>query len=308
MGGTDGGFLKYKDIKRMQREIRESEEKTTNEAFEVEVSAEINTLLADYNKRDPNAIKSHIDTIIEAIQKEIDGTCNIAFGGSYQKHTYVDGISDIDSLVLLNNSELINKSPNEVLEYFRAMLKERFPDSKIDVGKIAITVHFADKNIIQLLPAVKSGDEFKISNSSGDIWSKIKPRNFTDKLTEINKKNSDKMIPTIKIVKSINSYLPKSKQLTGYHIESLAIEAFKVYSGEKNIKKMLQHFFERAKDLVKSPIKDKSGQSVYVDEYLGRKDSIDRKQISIILDRISRRMKNANSSASVEQWMEILGQ
>jgi len=307
MGGTRG-FLKDKDIKKMQTEIREAEEKTTNEAFEVEVSAKINTLLADYNKRDTNAIKSHIDTIIEAIQKDIDGTCNIAFGGSYQKHTYVDGISDIDSLVLLNNSELINKSPNEVLEYFRAMLKERFPDSKINVGKIAISVHFADKNIIQLLPAVKSGDEFKISNSSGDTWSKIKPRNFTKKLTETNKKNSAKMIPTIKIVKAINSYLPKSKQLTGYHIESLAIEAFKVYSGENNIKKMLQYFFESAKNLVKSPIKDKSGQSVYVDEYLGRKSSIERKQISIILDRISRRMKNANSSASVEQWMEILGQ
>lgn len=187
MGGTRG-FLKDKDIKKMQAEIREAEEKTTNEEFEVEVSAEINTLLADYNKRDPNAIKSHIDTIIEAIQKEIDGTCNIAFGGSYQKHTYVDGISDIDLLVLLNNSELINKSPNEVLEYFRTMLKKRFPKNKIDVGKIAITVHFADGNIIQLLPAVKSGDEFKISNSSGDKWSKIKPRNFTKKLTETNKK------------------------------------------------------------------------------------------------------------------------
>ncbi len=307
MGGTRE-FLKDKDIKKIQTEIREAEEKTTNEAFEVKVSAEINTLLADYNKRDPNAIKSHIDTIKNAIQKEIVGTLNIVFGGSYQKHTYVDGISDIDSLVLLNNSELINKSPNGVLEYFRDMLKERFPKNKIDVGKIAITVHFADRNIIQLLPAVKSGDEFKIPNSSGDKWSKIKPRNFTKKLTETNKKNSAKMIPTIKIVKAINSYLPKSKQLTGYHIESLAIEVFKVYSGENNIKNMLQCFFESAKNLVKSSIKDKSGQSVYVDEYLGRKNSIERKQISIILDRISRRMKNANSSASVEQWMEILGQ
>ena len=116
MGGT-GGFLKYKDIKRMQREIRESEKKTTNEAFEAEVSAEINTLLADYNNRDTNAIKSHIDAIVKAIQKEIMGTFDIVFGGSYQKHTYVDGLSDIDSLVLLNNSELINKTPNEVLKY-----------------------------------------------------------------------------------------------------------------------------------------------------------------------------------------------
>jgi predicted nucleotidyltransferase len=308
MGGSGtGGFIKDKNIKGMQREIRESEEKTTNEDFEAEVSAKINKLLANYNNRDTNAIKSHIDTIVKAIQKEIDGTCNIVFGGSYKRDTYVDGLSDIDSLVLLNNSELINKTPNEVLKYFSDMLKVRFPESNIEIGKIAITIHFADGNIIQLLPAVKSGDEFKISNSNGDKWSKINPRNFTNKLTETNKKNSNKIIPTIKIVKAINSYLPKSKQLTGYHIESLVIEAFKAYSGEKNIKKMLQHFFESAKNLVKSPIKDKSGQSVYVDEYLGRKNSIDRRQISIVLDRISKRMKNANSSASVEQWMEILG-
>jgi len=308
MGGTGGGFIKDKDIEDMQSKIRETEKKTTDEAFEVEVSVVIDTLLANYNNRDTNAIESHIDTIVKAIQKEIDGTCNIVFGGSYQKHTYVDGLSDIDSLVLLNNSELINKTPNEVLKYFSNMLKERFPESNIEIGKIAITVRFTDGKIIQLLPAVKSVDGFKISNANGDKWSKINPRNFTNKLTETNKKNNNKMIPTIKIVKAINSYLPKSKQLTGYHIESLAIEAFKAYSGEKNIKKMLQHFFESAKNLVKSTIKDKSGQSVNVDGYLGRNNSIERKQISIILDRISRRMKNANSSASVEQWMEILGQ
>ena len=307
MGGT-GGFLKDKDIDEMQRKIRESEEKTTSEAFEAKVSSEIDTLLVNYNNRDTNAIKSHIDNIVKAIQKEIEGTCDIIFGGSYQKHTYVDGLSDIDSLVLLNNSELINKTPNEVLKYFSDILKERFPESKIEIGKMAVTIYFKDGKEIQLLPAVKSGDEFKISNSSGDKWSKIKPRNFTKKLTETNKKNSAKMIPTIKMIKAINSYLPKSKQLTGYHIESLAIEAFKAYSGEKNTKKMLQHFFEKAKDLVKSPIKDKSGQSVNVDEYLGRKNSLARRQISIVLTRISRRMKNANSSASIDQWMEILGQ
>ena len=67
MGGTRG-FLKDKEIKGMQKEIRKSEEKTTNEAFEVEVSAEINTLLTNYNNRDTNAIESRIDTIIKAIQ------------------------------------------------------------------------------------------------------------------------------------------------------------------------------------------------------------------------------------------------
>ncbi|GAH76221.1 unnamed protein product, partial [marine sediment metagenome] len=66
MSGTGGGFPKYKNIEDIQRKIRESEKETTSEEFEAKVSAEIIKLLADYNSRDTNAIKSHIDTIIKA--------------------------------------------------------------------------------------------------------------------------------------------------------------------------------------------------------------------------------------------------
>ena len=308
MGGSGGLFPKDFNPSTMKKWLRQIEKETLDRAFEAKVSNEINKLLVDYNDRDTDAISSHIDTIKTAIEKEIDGTINVRFGGSVQKHTYVDGLSDIDSLVFLNNSELMDKTPKEVMEYFRDRLRERLPETQIKIGKLAVTVKFSDGKEIQLLPAIRSDDGFKISTNKGDSWSKINPQRFTDKLRQTNELNKGKVIPVIKLVKGINSTFPESRQLESYHIESLAIETFKRYSGEKTTKPMLECFFEKAKDLVKSPIRDKSGESVNVDDYLGRKDSEKRKLISVSLGRVSRRMKNANASSSVDEWLDILGQ
>ena len=77
-------------------------------------------------------------------------------GGSVAKYTYVDGLSDIDSLIILDNCELTDKPPDEVKEYFAQKLKERFPKTEVEVGNLAVTVHFNDAEI-QLLPALSCG-------------------------------------------------------------------------------------------------------------------------------------------------------
>jgi hypothetical protein len=53
----------------------------------------------------------------------------------------------------------------------------------------------------------------------------------------------------------------------------MAIEAFKKLSGKDTSKDMLLHFCREATNLVKSPIQDKTGQSLHVDDYLGVKNS-----------------------------------
>src|SRR5260370_979168 len=82
------------------------------------------------------------------------------------------------------------------------------------------------------------------------------------------------------IEKIINSQQPEALQLNGYHVESLAIESFKDYSGSINPKAMLEHFFNRSRALVLAPIHDKTGQSVHVDTYLGQANSNNRKEVS----------------------------
>ena len=70
---------------------------------------------------------------------------------------------------------------------------------------------------------------------------------------------------------------------------------------------MLEYFFEKAKDEVKSPIKDNSGESINVDEDLGDENSPRRLRASNTLNRVYTRMKNADSSATIDEWKKILG-
>ncbi|MGH7846924.1 MAG: CBASS oligonucleotide cyclase, partial [Candidatus Binatia bacterium] len=142
----------------------------------------------------------------------------------------------------------------------------------------------------------------------GDAWSRIKPEAFFGQLTRSNERCGGKLVPTIKFIKVVNQTFPETVRLTGYHIESLAIEAFRNYKGALNTKAMLKHFFEDSTNRVLKPITDRTGQSVYVDEYLGAANSQKRRLVSDALDRILRQMKNADASRSREQWLRIVGE
>ena len=302
MGGSGGGFFPNPDI---NKQLRESETQTRNQQFESEVSGIINLLLADYNNRDVSVIQGHLDTIKSALEQEIKGNVDILYGGSVAKHTYVDGISDIDALVLINKSELKDKSPAEVKKYFFERLQARLPRTQIGQGNLAVTVEFRDSEI-QLLPAIRHESGFKIADFSGNNWSAIKPIEFTSLLTGINQNNGGKVVPTIKLAKSIISELPESQRLSGYHVEAIAVEVFQKYQGSKKTKDMLKYFFDEASRQVLRPIRDTTGQSMHVDDYLGSVNSADRNRVSKSLDRISRRMKNADGAQSIDQWRDIL--
>lgn len=310
MGGSGGSFLpsssKPDDIK---DELKKSISDTKNAEYETNVSKLLNDQLIQYNDRDVVGIQKKLDSIKTALEKDIDGTLDTVFGGSVQKHTYVDGISDVDSLVILNNSELADKNPEQVKDYFLKTLKDKLKDIKnIQKGDLAVTIEFNDGATIQLLPAVKTAEGVKIQSAKANKWSEVNPQGFVEKLTKVNKALEGKVVPTVKLIKGINAQFPEKRQMTGYHIESLAIEAFKSYAGERTTKAMLEHFFEQAKSKVLSPIKDKTGQSIHVDEYLGSQNSEDRKGVSYRLDLIYRKIKSANNVASIDLWKDALGE
>ena len=63
-------------------------------------------------------------------------------------------------------------------------------------------------------------------------------------------------------------------------MESLAVGAFKGYNGALESRSMLLHFLAYSMKAVMSPIPDPTGQSTYVDEYLGPAGSKLRKGVS----------------------------
>jgi hypothetical protein len=80
-----------------------------------------------------------------------------------------------------------------------------------------------------------------------------------------------------------------------------------VYAGEMTTRAMLPFFFERARELVLSPIHDSTGQSVHVDDYLGVANSEARQSASHIIGRLERRMRNATAAGSTTQWQALFG-
>lgn len=306
-GSNDG--RSGEDYKEM---LKDTSEKTQSAEYESTVNEHINQRLADYNARDADKTRQHLDDIKATIEKDLGTTISLRFGGSISKHTYVDGLSDSDILVLIDKTELSDKTPAQVLQYIKERLsEERLSNVKeITVGKLAVTITYNDGSEIQLLPAIRKGDGFKIPSQRKDEWSNvIRPDKFAERLTSVNQSCNGKVIPVIKLVKGINSQFPEEQQLTGYNIESLAIQIFKSYPKDKptTTKEMLKYFFEKAKDAVKTPIKDSTGQSIHVDDYLGSENSRERERVSYILDKVHRRMDNADKIESVEEWDAILG-
>jgi integrase len=307
MGGSGGGGA-FSDIDRKQllQKLRASEDATQDVGFETVINECIGDLQAGYNARNHDAIREHLKEIKRVLSEDIDDTVSLMYGGSVAKHTYVDGLSDIDALVLLDKSELKTMSPDEVKDYFFRKLKERYPKTEMKQGVLAVTLKFDDAEI-QLLPAIKYKTGYRIADITGKEWSFIRPRKFTSQLTEINKANGNKVVPTIKLVKSIISSLPENRRLTGYHVEALAVHIFQSYEGVKTPKALLTHFFREAPAALLKPLPDITGQSEHVDSYLGAERSLNRRVVSDTLSLISRRMQGADNARNVQAWKDILG-
>lgn len=300
-----------KIFKSAVEEIEQAKLETPSEEQQASYEADLNSyfqdLLSDFNNRNVDQINAHLETIKDALNKENIGSIYLIYGGSIKKHTYVDGLSDVDILAIIDNTALAGASPNQVLEYFANKLRERLPNTEIGIGKLAVTVKFSDGHEIQVLPAITTTTGNRISNVDGTDWSAvIKPDKFANKMTSVNQSNSGKVVPVIKLYKAINARLPEDAQLSGYHLESLAIEAFKNYQGSLSYKDMLSHFVEYASKAVLSPIKDSTGQSIHVDDYLGDSESNDRRRAGTALESIAARMRLANSEASLKKWKELV--
>lgn len=304
MGGSGGFFSGSVDPDELARRTREAEDNTRDDAFETDVGGYLASELAQYNDRDVDGTKAIFDSVKKDLESDIEGAVDLLYGGSISKHTYVDGLSDVDALVLMDRTELRGKDPAALQRLLADCLRGRYGKDAVYEGVLAVTVTLHDKTI-QLLPALRDGKKFKIASYDGKGWSRIDPAGFAKALTKGNKAMDGKLVPCIKLVKAIVGTLPEKRRLTGYHAESLAIQVFKGYDGPKTPKAMARHFFERAPDHVKQPIKDSSGQSVHVDEYLGKANSLQRRIVADALGRIARKIRNADGARSLESWKDL---
>lgn len=304
MGGSGGGWY------RPSRRLGAIEKTAANSAdvaeFETQANRVLQDQLVEYNDRDTAGIKRHIETLQQALESDVEGELSLLLGGSVRKHTCVDGLSDVDVLAILNNTSLADSTPAQVLAYFRDRIQQRLPGATVESGAFAVTVRYSDGVEIQVLPALRTPTGLRVSAQDGATWSNVvRPQEFARKLTQVNQACGGKVVPVIKLFKGMQSDLPDGTQLKGYHVESLAIEAFKTYSGRQTLKDMLGHFLTTATQRVRTPILDSTGQSLHVDDYLGAASSAGRVRASHAIARLAKAVQAAESRRSIEALRDL---
>ena len=251
---------------------------------EFNFNARCEELLAQSKRRNAQKLTDRLETLCGFLQQRGNHVVQTKYGGSVQKGTYVTGLSDVDVLLIVNESSLLNQTPGKVKEYVRETIKQRFSGNSVRAGKLAVTVTYADGMEIQLLPAIRTRtDGVRIARPGARKWSNVAhPDRFVDKLTKVNAARNGRAVPTIRLAKMVagNFSSLRGPRISGYHMESLAIDAFQGYQGPLDPKTMLIHLLRHSMEAVKTPIVDRTGQSRYVDQYLGRANSEARKRAS----------------------------
>jgi Second Messenger Oligonucleotide or Dinucleotide Synthetase domain len=305
MGGSGGGGGPYYNVspEELKGRVREATEEIAKQ-FAPRLQLLLDDKLRGYNERDTRLIRQRQEAVLDELEDLLDATWDLKLGGSVAKHTYVDGLSDVDSLLIIRDA-ILGQKPAEILKAVGERLSAQLRVANIRIGKIAITMSYEDGMELQLIPAVRDGNKIRVPSWTRDGWSRIDPQAFTGALTRRNQQCEGKLVPTIKLAKAIIANWPDSVRLSGYHVESLAIDAFRGYKGPYKTGAMLPYFFERAAMTVLAPIKDSTGQSVHVDQYLGKARSELRQKASHWCSQVAKRMKNASFQASLGQWREL---
>ena len=283
---------------------RRSKRAPITQAEMSEINSRLSDQLKEYNDRDHEAINRHINNLRNALEQSEGDLIRPLFGGSVQKHTYVDGLSDADVLAPIGDSSLISLRPRSVIKRMGTLIRQRLPKTKIRTGDLAVTVTYSDGIEIQVLPVIRGKGGIRIADPSRNRWSNvIYLDRFRAKLTKVNQAKGGRVIPVIKLAKGLASQVIENddEKIQGYHMEAIAIEAFRKYRGPTDLRSMLIRFCESASEIVLEPIRDSTGQSRNVDDYLGEARSPRRRRASKNFRRMHNRFSACRSARHLDK-------
>ena len=270
---------------------------------EEEVNECLKDLLPAINQRDAQATRTHLRTLRDALEMKEDDVIPTLFGGSVSKHTAVDGLSDVDVLFMINDSSLAGRRPSEALQEMARRISQRLPNTVVSAGRMAVTIKFSDGIEIQALPAIRTSSGIRVADPGANQWSDVvHPDRFARKLTQVNQANASNVIPMIKLAKAMAAHMTRSDRdrISGYHMESLAIEAFRNYQGPTGHRSMLRHFLDHSSRAVLQPIMDPTGQSRHVDDYMGQVNSQQRQRAANSFKSMLQRFDSSETRRDIE--------
>jgi Fe-S-cluster formation regulator IscX/YfhJ len=306
MGGSGGyGFSGAQGAAWQPSGLAESLERTRQQAAAAEVAAIFDEAVSEINQMNTEALDRRREKVLEALQELSPDVADLHGGGSYTRHTYVDGLSDVDLLFGMgpySSSTILNKDdPAAVIGEMKKLLRKKYPTTKMTTGRMAVTMHFSDGLELQILPAFSYHSGYKIPDYDGKGWTVTRPQVFAERLRERNEEVDGKLLRCIKLAKRICHM--HNVEVKSYHLENMAVRAFDRYAGPRSDEAMLRHLFNHAKTLVTTHMRDITGQNAYVDNYLTSKTM----RVGLARQMATVERDIAAAEGNAEAWRDMLG-
>ena len=112
MGGSGGSYSwsSSGSSDETNQLIRRATEHVEGSSYNSEVNNLLQNALKEFNARDVEATRRHLNVLKQAIEAEIESSVDLLFGGSIRKNTFINGLSDVDTLVIVYMVETAYKS------------------------------------------------------------------------------------------------------------------------------------------------------------------------------------------------------
>ena len=80
MGGSGGGYF-VSNARELKNKLSDTTKDMERKEYHADVATLLSELLLHYNNRDVNAINTHLEEILKAVENRIDRHLNIKLGG-----------------------------------------------------------------------------------------------------------------------------------------------------------------------------------------------------------------------------------
>lgn len=165
--------------------------------------------------------------------------------GSYKRNTIIRPIDDIDLYVVVHYQQhVMGEKPIKVLRLLAWALRNRYPQTKIQVDSPCIVIKFIGYKF-EVVPAVyyiDDPDRYMIPKDTSE-WTDCFPGVPDRWITNSNHMNNKKFVPLIKILKQWNRN--KNVKLKSFHLELLTGRVFdkvtEIYSYPQAISKWMYY-------------------------------------------------------------------
>ena len=223
------------------------------------------------------AINYVLDRINGDLNRAPYAPFRIELAGSVEKNTFNEGISDIDLRAVTTNSALLDYSPKVAKRLIMKQIRSIDEVKNPRVGHQAVTL-IKGGHEYQIIPVIRHNGKTYIPSERGTYWKTVDIEAFNHSLHSLNRKTNGHFCEAVRFVKILSDrYVPKRNQLSGYHIESIAMEAIGNCSPTMGRTDMVEKILRYIPSRVKSYSWDITRETKAIDHDLGSNYSAERK-------------------------------